>query len=166
MNKLFRNLIKFQNIAIIILIAIFFVSDLLLKSLALKSQLTAPKKLLGDVFLFNFTRNYQMAFSLPWEGTSLLISTTLVVLLIFYLIIKNIYQTKKITLPTILLTIILFGAISNLLDRYRYGFVVDYLELKNFTVFNLADAMISISALFFLIYTLKINEHNTKKENY
>lgn len=165
MSKSLIKLLNFRNIAIIILIAIFFVCDRLLKSLALQNQTTAPKKLLGDWFFFNFKENYQMAFSLPWEGVSLLIVVTLVVFFIFYLIIKNIYQENRVAVSTISLTIILFGAISNLIDRYLYGFVIDYLELKNFTVFNLADAMISSSALFYLIYTLTINEQR-KKESY
>ena len=42
----------------------------------------------------------------------------------------------------VLLTFIIFGAISNMLDRLKYGFVIDYLDLKYFTVFNMADVMI------------------------
>lgn len=163
MSKPLKTILNFQNIAIIALIAIFFVVDRFLKNLALNAQLAAPKNLISNFFLFNFKENYQMAFSLPWEGTGLLMAATLIILLIFYLIIKNIYQEKQLSTHTILLTIILFGAISNLIDRYRYGFVVDYLEIKNFTVFNLADAMISSATLFLLIYTLKTNEH--RKQN-
>lgn len=158
MSKLPTKILNFRNIAIIILIAIFFVSDRLLKNLALNNQPSTPKKLIGDFFLFNFTENSRMAFSLPWGGTSLIIVATLVSILIFYLIIKNIYQERRVTISTIALTIILLGAINNLIDRFLYGFVIDYLELKNFTVFNLADAMISTSALFFLVYTLTLTK--------
>lgn len=42
------------------------------------------------------------------------------------------------------LTFILAGASSNLLDRLRWGHVVDYIDVPWFTVFNLADAMITI----------------------
>lgn len=38
--------------------------------------------------------------------------------------------------------LILTGAMSNLYDRLLYGFVIDYIDLKYFTVFNIADVMI------------------------
>jgi signal peptidase II len=38
------------------------------------------------------------------------------------------------------------GALGNLLDRVRFGFVVDYLDLRVWPVFNLADAAIVIGA--------------------
>ncbi len=49
------------------------------------------------------------------------------------------------------LTFIIFGAMSNLLDRLKYGCVICYLDLKYFTVFNLADIMIVGGALWLLI---------------
>ena len=42
------------------------------------------------------------------------------------------------------LTAILGGASSNLLDRLRWGHVVDYLDVPWFSVFNLADVLISV----------------------
>ena len=161
MSKPLKTILNFQNIAIIALIAIFFVADRFLKALALNSQMSAPKNLIADIILFSFKENYQMALSLPWGGLSLLIAATLVTLIVFYLIIKNIYQEKRLSISALLLTIVLFGAISNLIDRYSHGFVIDYLEIKNLTIFNLADAMITVPTIFLLIYTLK-NEHRKK----
>jgi len=40
------------------------------------------------------------------------------------------------------LFLVILGALSNLLDRLKFGYVVDYLDLRYFTVFNLADVMI------------------------
>ena len=73
------------------------------------------------------------------------------IITIIYLILNKIGQ--KLTI--ILLTTILFGAISNILDRFSYGYVVDYLELKYFTVFNLADMMISGGVIVLLLNNLK-----------
>lgn len=39
---------------------------------------------------------------------------------------------------------ILGGAAGNLLDRARYGYVVDFLELPYWPIFNLADACIVV----------------------
>lgn len=45
---------------------------------------------------------------------------------------------------------VLAGGISNLLDRWRYGGVVDYINLKVWPVFNLADLAISAGVLYCL----------------
>ncbi|EAZ91797.1 signal peptidase II [Crocosphaera chwakensis] len=48
---------------------------------------------------------------------------------------------------------ILSGALGNGLDRFLFGYVVDFLDFRliNFPVFNLADVFINIGILFLLI---------------
>ena len=38
------------------------------------------------------------------------------------------------------------GAASNFFDRIRYGAVIDYIDVRWFTVLNIADIMISVGA--------------------
>ncbi|MDP2944452.1 MAG: signal peptidase II [bacterium] len=163
MNKLLSK-IKLQNIAIAFGIAIFFMADRGLKIFAQNNGSETYFRLLGDWFLFRFTPNPYISFSLPFGGILLNITIILIIIsliyYIFYLILNKKNQLldpndRKITL--ILLTIILFGAISNIQDRLIYGYVIDYLELKYFTVFNLADIMISGGTLFLIACYLKKN---------
>lgn len=42
---------------------------------------------------------------------------------------------------------ILGGAVGNLLDRARYGYVVDFLELPSWPIFNVADACIVVGGV-------------------
>jgi signal peptidase II len=49
--------------------------------------------------------------------------------------------------------LILGGALSNLADRLRFGYVVDYIDLKYLPVFNIADIAIVLGAIF-LVYSL------------
>lgn len=51
------------------------------------------------------------------------------------------------------LGLILGGAISNLVDRVRYGYVIDLLDFRVWPVFNIADSCITIGTL---ILALKI----------
>ncbi len=60
---------------------------------------------------------------------------------------------------TLALGLVLGGALGNILDRVRYGYVVDFLDLhigewRPFLVFNLADAAISIGVAILLIRAL------------
>lgn len=53
---------------------------------------------------------------------------------------------------------ILAGAIGNGIERVFHGYVVDFISLKYFAVFNIADTWISIGAclILFLIYRKEI----------
>ncbi len=59
-------------------------------------------------------------------------------------------RTKNYT-QKILLALILSGAVSNLIDRIRLGCVVDYIDLKFWPIFNLADAYITVGIISFIL---------------
>ena len=48
--------------------------------------------------------------------------------------------------------LILGGAVGNLLDRARLGFVVDFIDLRVWPVFNLADSAITIGVCLMIWY--------------
>jgi signal peptidase II len=56
------------------------------------------------------------------------------------------------------LTMILAGAVGNMIDRFRLGYVIDMVHVNigwfDFPVFNLADALISVGAVLLLIVSL------------
>ena len=61
------------------------------------------------------------------------------------------------------LAMILGGALGNIVDRTRYGYVVDFLDLhfgtfRPFYVFNVADAAISIGVVILLLRAFLIRE--------
>lgn len=61
------------------------------------------------------------------------------------------------------LALILGGALGNIRDRHRHGFVIDYADLhfgdfRPFLIFNLADAAITIGVLIILARTLLSRE--------
>lgn len=49
------------------------------------------------------------------------------------------------------------GALSNLLDRIRFGYVIDYLDFRIWPVFNLADASITLGVILFSWKIIKSN---------
>ncbi len=131
------------------LAAIFFIGlDRLLKVFAFTNQ-TSEFNLFGEILKFNYKNNYYIAFSLPLGGWPIII---LIVLIIMILISFGLFYFKKLQIGQAgALLFIIAGASSNLFDRIKYGFVIDYFDLKYFTVFNLADIMIVAGVAAFLI---------------
>lgn len=142
-----------KKIAWLIAGAIFFILDRYLKNLAVTTN--KSHDLLGDILAFNFIPNYNIAFSLPLKGPWLIITIGLIIIAItIYLILFKLKRSEKISFFLILL-----GAISNLIDRLQYGFVIDYFDLKWFTIFNLADVLITLGTAM-LIFSLFKKSHN------
>lgn len=69
------------------------------------------------------------------------------------------------------LGLVLGGAIGNIIDRVRFGYVVDYADFhigawRPFLVFNLADAAITIGVLILLARALLLREKAAPKESH
>ena len=152
MNKATK--IRFLNIAGLFSVAMFFIGDRILKIAALAQGTGISRKILTPYFHFYLTFNPYISFSLPFSGLFLNIVLTVIVLLlatfIAYSLIKK--KNKNLLLP---LTFILFGAISNLIDRYSFGAVIDYFDFRYFSVFNLGDTMITIGSAWLIIKLFK-----------
>lgn len=64
--------------------------------------------------------------------------------------------------------LVLGGALGNIIDRVRYGYVVDFLDLhfgsfRPFFIFNVADAAITIGVLILLARALLISDKGAEK---
>ena len=141
--------------------AMFFLTDRYLKFLAINLWPSYPRKIIGHFLTFNFVPNYHIAFSLPLGGVWLNILISIIILAVLYYLKINHQHLSK--LEIISFTGILFGATGNLIDRLEYGYVIDYLDLKWFTIFNLADVLISLSTLALLIYLIKNSKETTAR---
>ncbi|MFH1661780.1 MAG: signal peptidase II [Candidatus Falkowbacteria bacterium] len=147
----------YQKKIISINVIIFFVIiDRFLKFLAINNFFENPIKIVGDFFKLNFVGNYNIAFSLPFNGEWL---NLVISLLIFALLYNLLYFLKRKDFRKVFLLLsIVFGAISNFFDRIMYGYVIDYFDLKYFTVFNIADAMIVLGVFGLIFLGFKKNK--------
>lgn len=138
-----------KKMAVYYTVAIFFVAlDRFLKVLSLNYFAGRETSIINGLLNFTFAKNYYIALSLPVAGPALLIA---IPILIFGLIFYSIFFLKKGSIDLAgLLSVVSFCAMSNFYDRIRYGFVIDYLDLKWFTIFNVSDAMIVIALLIVL----------------
>jgi signal peptidase II len=52
--------------------------------------------------------------------------------------------------------LILSGAISNVIDRLTFGCVIDFIDLRFWPIFNLADVFLVLGAILLLVKYLKL----------
>lgn len=123
------------------------VTDRMLKIFAIKGLL--PKwSFFGYWPRFTFHENHGLAFDLP---VSQAVITTLSIIIIILLVALLVRTLKKNPTLTAALLFVISGAVSNLYDRLRFGFVIDWLELFPRSIWNLADVMILAGILLFVI---------------
>lgn len=138
--------------------AIFFISlDRFLKVFAFNNQ-GRQFNILGEILNFSYHDNYYIAFSLPLHGRWLNIIIFLIILLLIFYWLKALLSGRRLT--AVCLLAVVMGAASNLFDRLKYGYVIDYLDLKYFTVFNLADLMITAGIICLLFIKGSKSENN------
>ncbi len=120
-----------------------FISDQIVKALVAGSLSNGQYvDLLGGLVRIDFTRNSGAAFGMFQSGSFVFAAVAILVsagILIFY---RRIAGSS--TMVRIALGFILGGALGNLADRIRLGYVVDYVDLRWWYVFNLADTAIVV----------------------
>lgn len=77
----------------------------------------------------------------------------------FFILAVVIWFYRSQSTPSWLLSIgvglIIGGAFGNLLDRLRLGFVVDFVQIGTFPVFNVADSAVSTAVVIMLLWSLR-----------
>lgn len=109
-----------------------------------------------DFFYLTLQNNKGIAFGIPLGYTIQLISSFLIVSGLIYIGFKYLFAEKRNQfLNQCLFGIIIGGALGNLADRIRLGYVVDFIVLKPFPVFNIADIGITVGLIILFITTYK-----------
>ncbi len=113
------------------------------------------------VFYLTYIMNPGAAFGLLAHRTTLFITVTVLLVAGALLVYKKISPGKP--LLRYGLGLVVGGALGNMVDRLRYGRVVDFLDFRVWPVFNLADVAIFIGACFLIWELLKDTGKNPKK---
>ncbi len=112
------------------------------------------------IFFITYVRNTGAAFGLLANQHLIIIIAILVAIsaIIFYYTHPP-FQTRWFSAS---LGLLLGGAIGNLIDRFRFGYVVDFLDIRVWPVFNVADSAITVGVSI-LVYLLLFK--GIKREN-
>lgn len=152
---------------IVIFVTILVLLEQLTKIVILKNRENLPITVINNVFMLSYVENSGVAFGIKVGNVWSFIIVNIVILGI---IIKFMYsQLQELNNKTIIiLSLVLAGGISNLVDRIFRGYVVDFLDITpiiNFPVFNFADIMIVVAVFIFGVMMIKNIIKDGKKGN-
>ena len=117
-----------------------------------------PYIIIKDFFQFAYVENRGAAFGILEDKRVffIIITLSIILFLTFYLV-KHIDTMNKLSIVTF--SMLIAGSAGNLIDRIRFGYVVDFISFKlfygyNFPVFNMADIFIVISTIFIVFLVM------------
>lgn len=142
-------------IALILLIAL----DQLTKQLAVQYLYQKnPIVIIPGVFELNFLMNRGAAFGIMQNQQYFFAVVTCIVLVVLVYIFTRIPSVRRFLPLHMLLVLLMAGAVGNLLDRVRQGYVIDffYFRLIDFPIFNVADCYVVISVFLLAVLVLFI----------
>lgn len=90
----------------------------------------------------------------------LFVGVIFIAFILFFLL--KVPAKRKFIAVHILLVMVIAGGIGNMIDRFRFDFVVDFISfvLINYPIFNVADCYITIAAVLLFILFLFVYKEN------
>lgn len=122
-----------------------------------------PLQLIPHILGLNHVHNTGGAWSMLNQHTWLLTAvSTFVVLIILFVLMRRVVRHP---FGVITLAMVLAGAVGNLIDRVRLGYVVDMFQTLfiNFPIFNVADICVVCGGIAFCVYLIFFYEKCEKR---
>ena len=104
---------------------------------------------INGVFHLTLVKNKGAAFGLFKGSSNFIIIAASIALILFS--ISYLSCAKKEKVFSLSLAMIVAGALANMADRLRYGYVVDFLDFRIWPVFNIADCAITAGTALLLL---------------
>lgn len=141
---LVSNFVTIIKTEIMFSMASFFLAlDQLSKYLVVKTMLVGQSiPVINEVFHITYVQNQGAAFGLFQKKWYLFI--TVAALSITVIIYYSKFLAPNNLWVQISLALLLAGALGNLIDRVKYKYVIDFMDVRFWPVFNIADIVINI----------------------
>lgn len=152
-----KNRKKFLIVIDLILFGVLIFFDQFTKYLAVnRLKDHSDIVIIQKVFRLHYLENRGAAFGMLQNQKIFFIFIAIVILAAICYVIFRMPDKKKYTILHILLAIIASGAVGNMIDRFRYDYVVDffYFELINFPIFNVADIYVTCATVLLAVMLL------------
>jgi len=142
----------------VIIVFLVLALDQLTKFLVTKSlALQESVPLLKGVFSITLVHNRGAAFGILKNQFSFFVIVSVITVIMIYWAIR---EERNSRIYTFSLSLILAGALGNLIDRVFLGYVVDFLDFHIWPVFNIADSAITIGTLILAWLLIKPHKKN------
>jgi len=103
---------------------------------------------IGTFAGFQYLENRGAAFGILPEQTELL---TAIAIVIVVFAVDVMWKEARANVPAaVAIGMIVGGALGNIIDRVRLGYVVDFVAIGTYPKFNLADAMVTVGVVLLL----------------
>jgi signal peptidase II len=138
--------------------ALVYVLDVVSKLLVV-AHLTPgqPVHVIGSLVQLTYTRNSGAAFSIGWGYTAVFSLIAVGVITVILRLARRLYSAPW----AVALGLLLGGAIGNLTDRIARapgpfrGWVVDFIQVQHFAIFNLADSAITCGGVLMVLLAFR-----------
>ena len=125
-----------------------------------KFMLYESKEVIKNVFAITYIQNKGAAWGVMQGKRIFFLILTVFVILGCFWILYNIIGNHKYIMLTVCVIFLISGAVGNMIDRFKLGYVVDFFDFKliDFPVFNVADIYVTVSMfliLFLMIFKYK-----------
>ena len=131
-------------LAFIIVFVILSLDQLTKFFISSKIQLNDTLPVIKGVFGLSLIHNRGAAFGIFKNQVYIFVITSVVAIILIYFGLKDNRHNKYYVVS---LSLILAGALGNLIDRLRFGYVIDFLNFYIWPVFNVADSAITVGAI-------------------
>ncbi len=140
----------FRDPLLLSILVIALVADQITKQLVLNNLGLGTSWLDNGIFDFTYVRNDGTAFGLFQDNGTLLtfVSMGAVALIVYF------YREAAMAswFTRVALGLQLGGAAGNLIDRFRHGYVVDFIDVGPWPIFNIADSAIITGIVALIAY--------------
>ncbi|RRR69096.1 MAG: signal peptidase II [Candidatus Viridilinea halotolerans] len=110
--------------------------------------------LFGETVRIAYSHNTGVAFSL-FQGHSEILTLTAILILAGAIYFYRTQMPNERFSAQLTLGLILGGALGNIVDRVRLGYVVDFIQVGWWPIFNLADSLICVGAGLLMLQILR-----------
>ena len=106
-------------------------------------DLNKPMPIIGDFLRLTYLQNRGAGFGILHDKILFIMFVSVIVLAIMFLYLDRIIALNM----TVAVALLFAGVLGNLIDRLVLGFVVDYIDITYWAVFNMADILITVGSI-------------------
>lgn len=140
-------------IAILVIAADFYTKYLVYTRMALHETIELPVKFIQ----LTYVQNFGGAFGIFQHQKLFFIIAAFVAVTCVLYFFEDIKGLGKLSFVSA--SLIFGGAIGNLIDRIRFGYVVDFLDLRWWPVFNVADIALTVGVALLFIEVIRFGQN-------